>query len=424
MLPDVARPERAGHGARRRRLRQGVAAPPDHGRHSSIGPGRDEHGHGRRASPTPTGCPCCCSPATRSPAASPTPCCSRSSNSATRRSRSTTRSSRSPASGTASCGPSRSPTRCRTRWRRCSTRRRAGRRSSPCPRTCRAEAYDYPERLFEPTVHEIATAATRRRAAARVPAEALAGAERPLIIAGGGVHYSFAEAALAAFAERHNIPVVETVAGKASLLAAHPLNAGPIGVTGCTSANALAAEADVVLAVGTRLQDFTTGSWTRVPRRARPVHRPQHRRLRRRQAPRPAARRRRPRGPRRADARSRRLARHPTSWAERAAAETAQYHRYIDKIASPDADVAGRAADLRPGDRRHRPPGRADRLRRVGRRRLPRRAQQRLAGEGARTASTASTASRAWATRSPAGGGRRWRCPTARSSCSSATART
>jgi 3D-(3,5/4)-trihydroxycyclohexane-1,2-dione acylhydrolase (decyclizing) len=76
------------------------------------------------------------------------------------------------------------------------------------------------------------------------------------------VHYSLAEDALRTFAERHNIPVVETVAGKATLVSAHPLNAGPIGSTGCTSANAMAAEADVVLAVGTRLQDFTTGSWT------------------------------------------------------------------------------------------------------------------------------------------------------------------
>ena len=76
------------------------------------------------------------------------------------------------------------------------------------------------------------------------------------------MHYSLAEDALRTFAERHHIPVVETVAGKATLVSAHPLNAGPIGSTGCTSANAMAAEADVVLAVGTRLQDFTTGSWT------------------------------------------------------------------------------------------------------------------------------------------------------------------
>ena len=87
-------------------------------------------------------------------------------------------------------------------------------------------------------------------------------AQRPLLIAGGGVHYSIAEAGLARFVERHRVPVVETVAGKSCLLADDPAWAGPIGVTGWDSANRLAAEADLVLAVGTRLQDFTTGSWT------------------------------------------------------------------------------------------------------------------------------------------------------------------
>jgi 3D-(3,5/4)-trihydroxycyclohexane-1,2-dione acylhydrolase (decyclizing) len=76
------------------------------------------------------------------------------------------------------------------------------------------------------------------------------------------VHYALAEERLRSFAEQHGVPVVETMAGKSSLLADHPLYAGPIGVTGCPQANALAAQADVVLAVGTRLQDFTTGSWT------------------------------------------------------------------------------------------------------------------------------------------------------------------
>jgi 3D-(3,5/4)-trihydroxycyclohexane-1,2-dione acylhydrolase (decyclizing) len=89
----------------------------------------------------------------------------------------------------------------------------------------------------------------------------LASASRPLLIAGGGVRYSAAEAELATFAERLGIPVAETVAGKGSLVIDHPNYAGPIGVTGSPSANALAEEADVVLAVGTRLQDFTTGSW-------------------------------------------------------------------------------------------------------------------------------------------------------------------
>lgn len=129
------------------------------------------------------------------------------------------------------------------------------------PQDIQAEAFDYPAECFETTVHQ-----PRRprpdthelQAAAAV----LRKAKRPLIISGGGVRYSGAEATLAAFAKTHAIPVVETVAGKAALLAADPLNCGPVGVTGCESANNLAAQADVVIAVGTRLQDFTTGSWT------------------------------------------------------------------------------------------------------------------------------------------------------------------
>ena len=122
-------------------------------------------------------------------------------------------------------------------------------------------AYDYPESFFEPSVHLIRRPRpdTEELVAA---AELLRGAEKPLIVAGGGVHYSLATAELAAFAERHDTPVVETIAGRTVLPWDHPLNAGPIGVIGSASANALAAEADVVLAVGTRLQDFATGSWT------------------------------------------------------------------------------------------------------------------------------------------------------------------
>jgi 3D-(3,5/4)-trihydroxycyclohexane-1,2-dione acylhydrolase (decyclizing) len=82
------------------------------------------------------------------------------------------------------------------------------------------------------------------------------------VLAGGGVHYSLAEETFLRFVEEHDLPVVETVAGKATLTADHPCLVGPIGVTGCDQANRLAAEADLVLAVGTRLQDFTTGSWT------------------------------------------------------------------------------------------------------------------------------------------------------------------
>jgi 3D-(3,5/4)-trihydroxycyclohexane-1,2-dione acylhydrolase (decyclizing) len=129
------------------------------------------------------------------------------------------------------------------------------------PQDVQGWAYDYPTAFFDKKVHRI------RRAPAD-PAEiadavaVLSGARRPMIIAGGGVQYSRATRELARFAERHGIPVVETIAGRANLTADHPLNIGPIGVTGSTSANAIAAKADVVLAIGTRLQDFTTGSWT------------------------------------------------------------------------------------------------------------------------------------------------------------------
>ena len=82
------------------------------------------------------------------------------------------------------------------------------------------------------------------------------------------MQYSGAVDALTRFAEAHNIPVVETIAGRANMLAEHSLNIGPIGVTASDSANAIAEKADVILAVGTRLQDFTTGSWTAFARDA------------------------------------------------------------------------------------------------------------------------------------------------------------
>ena len=123
------------------------------------------------------------------------------------------------------------------------------------------EAFDYPEVFFEPKLWLV----PRPRPDVEqlvAAAELLRKADKPLIVAGGGVHYSLATAELATFAETHRVPVVETIAGRACLPHDHPSNAGPLGVIGSASANALAAEADVVLAVGTRLQDFTTGSWT------------------------------------------------------------------------------------------------------------------------------------------------------------------
>ncbi len=110
-------------------------------------------------------------------------------------------------------------------------------------------------------MHELRRQRPDRRELA-VAAAALRAARKPLVVAGGGVHYSLAEEELARFAAAHGLPVVETVAGKSSLRFDHPCYVGPIGVTGSDQANRLAAEADVVLAAGTRLQDFTTGSWT------------------------------------------------------------------------------------------------------------------------------------------------------------------
>jgi 3D-(3,5/4)-trihydroxycyclohexane-1,2-dione acylhydrolase (decyclizing) len=224
------------------------------------------------------------------------------------------------------------------------------------PQDVQAQAFDVPDEFLAPRMHRI----VRPRPDAgqlTAAADALRGASRPLIIAGGGVHYSFAEEQLLTFAEQHEIPVVETVAGKASLVAAHRLNAGPIGVTGCESANELANAADVVLAVGSRLEDFTTGSWTvfqdpsvqiiglnaarfdAVKRRSLPLV---------------------------ADAREglvelgERLGDHrfDEGWTERATSLTAGYHRYIDKIAAPSdatpityAQVVGAVdRNKRPGD--------------------------------------------------------------------------
>jgi 3D-(3,5/4)-trihydroxycyclohexane-1,2-dione acylhydrolase (decyclizing) len=129
------------------------------------------------------------------------------------------------------------------------------------PQDVQGWAYDYPVALFEDRTHRI-----RRQApdtAEVAEAAALLGrAARPVLIAGGGVQYSGAVAELTAFAEARGIPVIETIAGRANLRDDHPLNIGPVGVTGSDSANAVAAAADVIVSVGSRLQDFTTGSWT------------------------------------------------------------------------------------------------------------------------------------------------------------------
>ena len=122
-------------------------------------------------------------------------------------------------------------------------------------------AFDYPAYMFEKRVWRL-----RRQGPdaneLKQAVKTLLSAKQPVIVAGGGGRYSLAESELQAFAKRHKIPVIETQAGKSSMLANDPLNAGAVGVTGVDSANDLAANADVVLAVGTRLQDFISGSNT------------------------------------------------------------------------------------------------------------------------------------------------------------------
>ena len=127
------------------------------------------------------------------------------------------------------------------------------------PQDVQAEAYDYPERFFAQQVHDIERPRPDRRRLAEAAAR-IKSARRPFVIAGGGVHYALAQSALAEFAAKRGVPVSETQAGKGALAWDHPCNAGAIGVTGSSAANALLADCDLVLALGTRLQDFTTGS--------------------------------------------------------------------------------------------------------------------------------------------------------------------
>jgi 3D-(3,5/4)-trihydroxycyclohexane-1,2-dione acylhydrolase (decyclizing) len=124
-----------------------------------------------------------------------------------------------------------------------------------------AEAFDYPEQFFAKRLWHVRRVRPDGQEL-MAAAELLRSAKAPLIIAGGGVHYSEATDALERFARLHGIPVAETQAGKSALPHDHICNLGAIGVTGTSSANELAERSDVILTVGTRMQDFTTGSWT------------------------------------------------------------------------------------------------------------------------------------------------------------------
>ncbi len=121
------------------------------------------------------------------------------------------------------------------------------------------ESYEYPEEFFRKRVHLIAR---------RIPcdyelsqaAEVVKQAKKPLLIVGGGVRYSEAGEAVAAFCTKHNIPFAETQAGKSAIISSHPLNLGGVGATGNLAANLIAAKADLIIGVGTRFSDFTTSS--------------------------------------------------------------------------------------------------------------------------------------------------------------------
>ncbi|MGI9253675.1 MAG: 3D-(3,5/4)-trihydroxycyclohexane-1,2-dione acylhydrolase (decyclizing) [Thermomicrobiales bacterium] len=129
------------------------------------------------------------------------------------------------------------------------------------PQDVQTEAYDYPVAFFAPKVHTIYRGGPAPEALADAVA-LLRNAKRPVIVTGGGTIYSEATAELADFADAFGIPVVETQAGKGALAWNHPWNAGPVGSNGGLAANRLARNADLIIAVGTRLSDFTTASHT------------------------------------------------------------------------------------------------------------------------------------------------------------------
>jgi 3D-(3,5/4)-trihydroxycyclohexane-1,2-dione acylhydrolase (decyclizing) len=136
------------------------------------------------------------------------------------------------------------------------------------PQDIQEIAYDYPEAFFAEKTWTIPRPRpSRNEVAAAV--ELLKTAKKPLIISGGGVRYSGANEYLADFAVRRGIPFTETIAGKGSVVHDHPAYTGAMGIEGTDASKELAESADVVIAVGTRMQDFTTGSWTTFSRDAK-----------------------------------------------------------------------------------------------------------------------------------------------------------
>ncbi|MDP1876279.1 MAG: 3D-(3,5/4)-trihydroxycyclohexane-1,2-dione acylhydrolase (decyclizing) [Actinomycetota bacterium] len=129
------------------------------------------------------------------------------------------------------------------------------------PQDVQVEEFDFPRGMFEVRVHRVPRTRPDEQQLGHA-ARLLRTSERPLLILGGGVRYSGANLEVISFAETHGIPIVDTVAGRTLIDHDHPLYAGPLGIIGSSSANVMARDTDVVLAVGTRLQDFMTSSWT------------------------------------------------------------------------------------------------------------------------------------------------------------------
>nr|WP_026180238.1 3D-(3,5/4)-trihydroxycyclohexane-1,2-dione acylhydrolase (decyclizing) [Hahella ganghwensis] len=127
------------------------------------------------------------------------------------------------------------------------------------PQDVQTMAYDYPEHLFNEKIHRLRRQAPDSNELADA-IDLIRQARKPLVVAGGGLHYSGALSELDDFVRRFNLPAGETQAGKGALPWDHPQNMGSIGVTGATSTNTLATEADLIIAIGTRLGDFTSGS--------------------------------------------------------------------------------------------------------------------------------------------------------------------
>ena len=240
------------------------------------------------------------------------------------------------------------------------------------------EAYDYPLSFFDERVHRPRRIAPDPREVEEAAA-LLKQAKKPFVICGGGVLYSDAERELIDFCARRGIPVAETQAGKSATPADHPLAMGAVGVTGTGAANGLAAQADVILGVGTRFADFITGSWAlfKNPDRrfigvnVQPFDAVKHRAS--------AGRRRRPRRARRARLRARRvegaarLERRRRQGQSRMGGDRGPLHR-------PDQRAG---ADRRRSSRRAHARGRDERRHRLRRRRTAGRIAQALAGRGA-----------------------------------------